>query len=245
MSTALRQLVRNAAHPVVLTGAGVSAESGVPTFRDAMTGLWTRYRPEELATPGAFEADPALVWRWYEWRRKRVASARPNAGHRALADWQLRHPTLCLITQNVDGLHSKAGSDPVLELHGSLWRDRCSGCGRRTPARHPGPAVPPSCPSCDSRLRPDVIWFGEPLDAAVMAVALTASRRCDLFISVGTSSLVHPAAELPVVALRAGATLVEINPRPTPLSALATYRIPAPAGDALPRILTTDGPRGG
>jgi NAD-dependent deacetylase len=244
IGNALGQIVGRAARPVILTGAGVSAESGVPTFRDAMTGLWTRYRPEELATPEAFEADPELVWRWYEWRRKRVIGARPNPGHRALADWQRRRPTLCLITQNVDGLHSEAGSDPVLELHGSLWRDRCNGCGRRTPARHPGPPEPPLCPSCESRLRPDVIWFGEALDAETMAAALAASRRCDLFMCVGTSSLVHPAADLPLVAVRAGATLVEINPQQTPLSALANYRIASLAGTALSRIVETAGLQG-
>ena len=222
---------------VVLSGAGVSAESGVPTFRDAQTGLWAQFDPAQLATLEAFRADPELVWRWYLWRRELVAQAEPNAGHRALVELAARVPSLTLVTQNVDSLHQRAGSREVLELHGNIMRTVCAGC--RTPS---GGLVDlegglPRCGFCGDLLRPDVVWFGEALPADVLARAAMASRRADLFISAGTSSLVYPAASLPYEALTGGAALVEVNPDPTPLTARARWSLRGPAGEALPALL--------
>jgi NAD-dependent deacetylase len=220
----------------VLTGAGISAESGVPTFRDAQTGLWAHYDPQDLATPEAFRRDPKLVWEWYAWRRTLVAAARPNPGHLALARMQAWFPGFALITQNVDGLHARAGSVDVVELHGSIQRIVCSaGCGV-VDAFDPG-ASPPRCPKCAAWLRPDVVWFGEPLPAAALESARRAAADCEVFFSVGTSALVYPAADLPRVARDAGALLVEINPDQTPLSALAVFALRGPAGTVLPALL--------
>jgi NAD-dependent deacetylase len=204
--------LRAARHVAVLTGAGVSAESGIPTFRDALTGLWARYRPEDLATPEAFVRDPALVWAWYEWRHGLVSAAAPNPAHLALARLQALAPRFTLVTQNVDGLHQRAGSTGVWELHGSLCRVRCSrGCAERRewPA---GSGGPPPCPGCGSPLRPDVVWFGEPLPREALAAAWDAARACDVFLSVGTSNLVEPAASIPWVAAGAGALVIVVNP---------------------------------
>jgi len=226
-----------ARHVLVLTGAGVSAESGVPTFRDAQSGLWARFRPEELATVEAFEADPQLVWSWYEWRRDLVERAEPNPGHRALAELARRVPRLTLVTQNVDGLHSRAGSPDVIEFHGSLFANRCLHCGRpATAVTRPCPAVP-RCEDCGGPIRPGVVWFGEAIPADALARSLAAAADCDLFLSVGTSSLVYPAAGLAEQALRAGARLVEVNPQPTDLSRMADHVLRAPSGVALPALL--------
>jgi len=224
--------------PVVLTGAGMSAESGVPTFRDALDGLWARFRPEELATPEAFAADPGLVWRWYGWRRELVSSAAPNAGHRALVGLAKLMPGLRIITQNVDGLHQRAGSEGVVELHGNLFVNLCSRDRAPVPVQAvPAGDAPPSCPRCGAPVRPGVVWFGEPLPAAAIAEAEALAAGADLFFSIGTSSLVTPAAELPYLALAAGATVIEINPEPTALARHCEHALAAPSGAALPAIL--------
>lgn len=220
---------------VFLTGAGISAESGIPTFRQAMTGLWSRFRPEELATPEAFARDPETVWRWYAWRRGLVAATRPNAGHLAIAGLQRHLPASVLVTQNVDGLHQRAGSDPVLELHGNIGRSVCAR-DRRPVAQADGEKLP-ACPRCGGPVRPDVVWFGEALPAGVLEQARQAARRCDLFFSVGTSAVVYPAAELAELAAGAGATVVEINPEPTPLTRRARFHLQGPGGVMLPALL--------
>ncbi|MFO1407473.1 MAG: NAD-dependent deacylase [Steroidobacteraceae bacterium] len=228
--------LRNARHVCVLTGAGVSAESGIPTFRDAMTGLWSSFRPEDLATPEAFERDPAFVWRWYEERRRCVDAASPNAGHYALAALEALVPTLTLVTQNVDGLHRRAGSRNVLEYHGSLMRDRCTveGTVAERTGDHPGL---PRCARCGSLLRPDVVWFGEPIPGAPKHAAAEAAASCDVFLSVGTSSVVYPAAGLVDIARTAGAVTVEVNPDRTDLSDSVDVRLGGPAGRLLPRLV--------
>jgi NAD-dependent deacetylase len=225
---------------VVFTGAGVSAESGIPTFRDAMTGLWANFRPEELASPEGFAADPARVWQWYDWRRKKVAQAKPNAGHLAIASWALRLERLDVVTQNVDGLHERAGSRNVVELHGNIGRVRCARCA--TPAMEgetwydTHPHAPPACPSCGSSLRPDVVWFGEMLPAAALERAEEAARSCEMLFSVGTSSLVYPAAEIPYLAAASGATVVQVNPQATPLDPVADFNLRGSAATILPAL---------
>lgn len=233
----LLDALRRARHVAALTGAGISAESGVPTFRDAQTGLWAQYHPEDLATPQAFRRDPKLVWDWYEWRRELVRQAAPNAGHVALARLEDRVPRVSVITQNVDGLHHRAGSTRVIELHGNIQRTICFECGRRVESWAGDERRPPHCPACDGRLRPDVVWFGEMLPRAALAAAYEAAQHCDLFFSIGTSGLVEPAASLPFEALRAGAVVVEINPQATPLSNHATYVLRGPSGVILPALL--------
>ncbi|MEA3339336.1 MAG: NAD-dependent deacylase [Chloroflexota bacterium] len=219
---------------VVLTGAGVSAESGVPTFRGA-GGLWRNFRPQQLATPDAFRRDPALVWEWYDWRRGLIGACTPNAAHEILAEMETALPDFTLITQNVDGLHLAAGNRNVLELHGNIWRTRCTGCGKvATDHRAPLPEIPPRCPECGGLLRPDVVWFGESLPPGMLETAWAAAARCGLMLVVGTSAVVQPAASLPLAALENGARLVEINPAETPLSACAHEVIRAPAAEALP-----------
>ncbi len=227
--------LRKARSVAVLTGAGISAESGVPTFRHAQTGLWAKYDPQELATPEAFTRNPRLVWEWYAWRRRLVAQAQPNAGHFALARMQDRFGDFTLVTQNVDGLHRRAGSRDVIELHGNIARVKCSaGCG--VVEQFAADQAPPSCPACGAPLRPDVVWFGETLPAAALAAAESAAGHCDVFVSIGTSALVFPAADLPLRALRAGATLVEINPDETPLSARVHYSLRTASGTVLPQL---------
>jgi NAD-dependent deacetylase len=227
----------------VLTGAGISAESGVPTFRGP-GGLWRSYRAEDLATPQAFRRDPELVWQWYAWRRSVVGTCQPNAAHRTLAEMERSLDNLVLVTQNVDGLHRLAGSRRVLELHGDIWRLRCTAeC--RPPwqdRRDPLPEIPPLCPACGSLARPDVVWFGEALPGAVLSAAMDASRRCHVMLVIGTSALVQPAASLPLLALDNGAHLVEINPQVTPLSHLAGEVLREPAAQALPRWWAATGP---
>lgn len=228
--------LRGSACTVVLTGSGISAESGVPTFREAQTGLWARFDPQELATPEAFERDPSLVWDWYAWRRKLVAEARPNPGHLAISRMQELVPDLTLVTQNVDDLHQRAGSREVIELHGNIRRTKCSVEGMEV-EEYDDTESPPVCPSCGAALRPDVVWFGEMLPPAALESASDASRKSDVFLSVGTSSLVYPAAKLPYEALENGATLVEINPDETPLASYADHALRGPAGDVLPRLI--------
>jgi len=218
----------------VLTGAGVSAESGVPTFRGE-NGLWRSFRPEQLATPEAFRRDPALVWEWYGWRRGLIGACAPNAAHKTLAEMEATLPDFTLITQNVDGLHQAAGSRNVLELHGNIWRMRCTRCERTSEDhRVPLPKIPPRCSQCGALLRPDVVWFGESLPSQVLDAAWTAATRCRLMLVVGTSALVQPAASLPLVALQNGARLVEVNPAETPLSPHTHEILRGPAAKVLP-----------
>ena len=227
----------------VLTGAGMSAESGVPTFRGA-GGLWRNFSATDLATPEAFARDPLLVWQWYRWRQGIIARAAPNAGHRSLARLQERLPGLTIITQNVDGLHQRAGSAAVIELHGNIWRARCArGCGA-VRQLHDADATQeavsdetdlPVC-ACGALLRPDIVWFGEALDERRIDAAVEVARTADVFLAVGTSAIVYPAAGLPLAASRAGALVVEINPDDTPLSPLAGLVLRGPAAEVLPAL---------
>jgi NAD-dependent deacetylase len=220
----------------VLTGAGISAESGIPTFRGD-EGLWKKFKPEELASMDAFMANPELVLEWYRFRRGKMTEARPNPGHLALARWQERVKDFCLITQNVDGLHQKAGSREINELHGNIWRDRCMDCEKRYEAAEVEIAdALPEC-ECGGRLRPDVVWFGEWLPPGAMESASAKAAESELFLSIGTSAVVRPAADLPMVAKRNGSYLVEINPEPTPLSGMADSTLFGAAGEILPALL--------
>jgi NAD-dependent deacetylase len=235
--------LRAARHVAVLTGAGISAESGIPTFRDALTGLWARYRPEDLATPEAFARDPRLVWEWYAWRRAMAQHAEPNAGHRALAHLERLAPTCVLVTQNVDGLHQRAGSTRVLELHGNILRTRCAREGRVVERWADGPEVPPRCAACGAPLRPDVVWFGEPLPVAVLRAAWDAAAACDVFLSVGTSNLVEPAASLPWRAAAAGADVIVINPAAAgQRTGPRIHQLMGCAGEVLPALLAAAWP---
>lgn len=237
--------LRGARRVVALTGAGISAESGIPTFRDAMTGLWARFRPEELATPEAYMRDPKLVWDWYAWRRSRVEAAEPNAGHRALVELEARVPEFLLVTQNVDGLHARAGSRRIAELHGNIMRTKCFDCDRVAGELEQwGDAVPPSCRHCGGMLRPDVVWFGEMLPAEALGEAMRASTISDVFLSVGTSTVVEPAASLPFYALRGGAVVIEVNPDPTPLTPHASFSLRGPAATVLPELVAAVFPEG-
>jgi NAD-dependent deacetylase len=242
-SDELVEKLRTAQRVTLLTGAGISAESGIPTFRDSQTGLWANYRPEELATPQAFQNDPQLVWEWYRWRMGLVRHAMPNAGHIALAELETRVPFYTLITQNIDGLHQKAGSRNIIELHGNLFRARCTRDGKKTTQWEDIPGALPQCPDCGALLRPDVVWFGEALPHLELQAALQASQECDLFLSIGTSGVVEPAASLPYEAIRGKGDVVEINPQPTPLTVHARYYYAAPAGSALPALLRAAWPR--
>jgi NAD-dependent deacetylase len=224
---------------VVLTGAGISAESGVPTFRGE-AGLWRQYRPQELATPGAFARDPKLVWEWYNWRRGLIAACQPNPAHQTLAYMEAMLPDFALITQNVDGLHHLAGSQRVLELHGNIWRMRCTRDGTNYVDRTiPLPELPPRCANCGALLRPDVVWFGEVLPAEVLEAAFSAAATCDIMLVIGTSALVQPAATLPLIARQNGAVIIEINPQPTPLSDYVDLSLRQPAAQALPLLWQT------
>lgn len=238
LSDEIRERVRVAERVVVFSGAGVSRESGLDTFRGA-GGLWERMRPEELATPEAFHADPAKVWRWYAWRYGQAAAAAPNPAHHAIARLETLFPSVRVVTQNVDGLHQRAGSRSLLELHGTIARAVCERCGR---SREMGEAVaesaerPPVC-ACRGRFRPAVVWFGESLPEEAIVQAYEEATFCDLFLSVGTSATVYPAAGLIELAHQAGACLIEINPEPTPFSRIMDLRLAAPAGEALPALI--------
>lgn len=232
-----------ARHIAVLTGAGVSAESGIPTFRQAQTGLWAQYDPQELATPDAFRRHPKLVWEWYAWRRALVAAARPNAGHYALVELARRAPRFTLITQNIDNLHQDAGSADVIELHGNIRRTKCFREDTPIDDWPDTGEIPPRCPRCGDYLRPDVVWFGEALPPDKLQAALDAAEACDLFFSIGTSGLVEPAASLARLALQRGARVVEINPTVTPLTPHATFVLSAPSGEVLPALLRAAWPQ--
>jgi NAD-dependent deacetylase len=232
---ALITALRDARHICVLTGAGVSAESGVPTFRDAQSGLWEKYDPMDLATPQAFIADPNLIWGWYRWRRELVSQADPNPAHLALAALADLVPKLTLVTQNVDGLHQRAGSAGVIEFHGNLFDDRCFRDGRlETDLKE---AAVPMCSDCGELLRPGVIWFGEAIPEAALEDSFAAARECDVFLSIGTSSLVFPAAGLIDLARDTGATTVEINPNPTSASANLDFMLQGNAGLIIPKLV--------
>ncbi|MEL7552955.1 NAD-dependent deacylase [Pseudomonas protegens] len=234
-----------ARHVVVFSGAGVSAESGIPTFRDALTGLWEHFDPARLATVQAFREDPALVWGWYEWRRQKVLQAQPNPAHLALAELARRVPRLTLITQNVDDLHERAGSPSVLHLHGSLHTPKCFACNRPFKGQLPLPDLPeqgaslkpPRCTGCNGKIRPGVVWFGEPLPQATLKAAFNAAEECDLLLSVGTSGLVQPAARIPQLALQHGACVVHINPQPQACTGAEEYSLEGKAGQLLPELL--------
>jgi NAD-dependent deacetylase len=235
-SETLRRLLSAGEPALVLTGAGVSAESGLATFRGP-GGLWEGRAAPELATPGAFRSDPLEVWRFYDWRRTEAARAEPNAGHRAIARLQRERPHVALVTQNVDGLHQRAGSRDVLELHGSLWTLRCTRDGREREDRTaPFPSLPPRC-ECGAMLRPGVVWFGESLPVEAFERARELATAATLVLVVGTSSLVYPAAELPRLARARGAWVVEVNPERTALTPDVDEHLGGPSGRVLPGLL--------
>lgn len=216
----------------ILTGAGISSESGVPTFRGP-DGLWRTYRPEELATPEAFDRDPRLVWEWYDWRRQVIGKCHPNPGHYVLAEWDRRFEEFLLITQNVDGLHSRAGSQRMVEIHGNIWKVRCMKEGTiKENHEVPLKSIPPHC-SCGAMLRPEVVWFGEPIPAEALRQAFQAAESSEVFLSIGTSAVVQPAASLPLMAKRCGAYVVEINKDPTPITPFVDEALHGPAAGIL------------
>jgi NAD-dependent deacetylase len=237
-------LIRESRHLTVLTGAGVSKESGIPTFRDALDGLWAQYDPHQLATATAFLANPKLVWDFYEFRRERMRPARPNPGHIALATLERRFPHLYIITQNVDDLHEQAGSTRIIRLHGSIARNKCfRNCqGDPTPVDVSAltwdkDAGPPACPYCGRPVRPDVVWFGEMLPSAAIGAAQHLVNQTDVMLVVGTSGVVAPAAHMPYIARSHGAKIIEVNPYESEITPVADVWLQAPAGEALPRVL--------
>ncbi|WP_255667070.1 NAD-dependent protein deacylase [Kocuria sp. LUK] len=250
LDPALLRAARTARRVAVLTGAGMSAESGVPTFREPGEGFWSRWSPEELATPEAWEDDPQLVWSWYLWRARRVRALAPHAGHRALAAWS-RGARVEVVTQNVDDLHERAGSEVLAHLHGSLFAFRCAGCAapyptERVPGLAPAAAAPgdeprrehpPACPSCGGPVRPGVVWFGELLPEGALDRAAEAVAAAELVVVVGTSGLVQPAASLPLIAAGRGIPVVEIDPRDTALTPHADFAVRAGAARALPLLV--------
>lgn len=238
------QYIQQAATITVLTGAGVSKESGVPTFRDAMEGLWAQYNPQDLATPEAFARNPRLVWEWYSWRRGMIQHARPNPGHYALAELAQRPAAFHLITQNVDDLHEQAGSTDVIHLHGNIALNKCSQNCLGNPTHvdlsnlSPDPdSVPPPCPHCQAPLRPDVVWFGESMPMQEMSLATEYSRQCGVMLVIGTSGMVSPASQLPSVARRSHATVIEVNPDQSAITPIATLHLTGPSGQVLPLLL--------
>ncbi|MGA0610733.1 SIR2 family NAD-dependent protein deacylase [Caldimonas sp. KR1-144] len=239
LATTARAWLSQAESIAVLTGAGMSAESGIPTFRDALTGLWSRFNPAQLASEEGFRADPALVWNWYAERREGVRRAEPNAGHRALAAFQARHPgRVTLVTQNVDDLHQRAGSTGVIRLHGDILEDRW--LERRSHAcdlAQAQPGTPPRCAVCGNLVRPGVVWFGEMLPAAALAAAERAAQRCDAMLVIGTSGAVWPAAGLAHAARRAGARVIVVNPHDSELDEVAHLRLQGTAAAVLPALL--------
>jgi len=244
-SETLIQKLTNTKHLVVLTGAGVSAESGIPTFRDALTGLWENYEAESMASEEGFLADPALVWGWYEWRRNKVLQATPNLAHRTITKLANHVSKFTLITQNVDDLHERAGSQDVLHLHGGLHYPRCFDCEAvyEFPENTSGIIAvkesriePPRCSICDGLIRPGVVWFGEMLPSDIWKKSVTASEQCDLMIVVGTSGLVYPAADLPYIAEKNGVTIVQVNPTITSLNGVASYNLHGKAGEILSKL---------
>lgn len=233
-------LLAGARSVVVSTGAGMSKESGIPTFRDAMEGLWAEFDPQELATEAGFRKNPRRVWSWYAWRRRRVTEAKPHAGHLALAEMETLVPSLVVVTQNVDGLHAAAGSGDVIELHGNIRRVKC--LDHHHPYGGPLPdsdeeADPPPCPRCGSPLRPDVVWFGEMLPGGAVERAWGLAGACDVLLVVGTSGTVWPAAELPHLARGSGARVIEVNPEPSELTSVAHLFLQGRAGEVLSELV--------
>lgn len=236
-----RDALHDARSVAVLTGAGVSAESDIPTFRDAQTGMWAAFDPRQLASPEGFADDPERVWNWYLWRRELVARSRPNAGHDALAALQRIRPGVTLITQNVDGFHQQAGARDVLELHGNLQRTICSVTHRVIDTdwleRHAETFPPPSPHHADGLARPDVVWFGEALPAAVIEAAFDAASSCELMLVAGTSGEVHPATSLPFIARDHGARIIDVNPERTPISRIADWHLVGSSARWLPALV--------
>lgn len=230
------KLVSRAKMLVFLTGAGVSRESGIPTFREAQTGMWANYDPERLATPQGFLADPPLVWRWYDSRRAILNDVQPNPGHYAIAELERQVPKVLVVTQNIDGLHAKAGSTDVVELHGNITRFHCFAGGHAAGEVALGLQEPPRC-HCGSMLRPGVVWFGEALPPAELHRATREVQNADVVFVVGTSGLVYPAASIPYIAKDSGATLVEVNPEDTPITEIADVFLKGPSGEILPRVV--------
>jgi NAD-dependent deacetylase len=233
----LSHFLRKAERVVALTGAGVSQESGLRTFRDSQTGLWAQYKPTDLASPEAYERDPKLVWDWYAWRREAIKGVRPNPGHFALVEMAQRVPDFSLITQNVDGLHRMAGSPQVIELHGNLQRVKCSSCGRQAEVWDEADGDVPHCEICGGLLRPDVVWFGESLPRAELESAVEVARACHVFFSIGTSGVVQPAASLAYAAHNRGAVVVEVNAEPTPLTPKVDFALHGKSGEILPALV--------
>jgi NAD-dependent deacetylase len=233
---ALRDALKKAGQVTVLTGAGISAESGVPTFRGD-EGLWQNYRATDLATPEAFDRNPELVWRFYNWRRELISHVTYNPAHKALVELEGLVPGFTLITQNVDGLHLLAGSHNLLEIHGNLWKVRCTRCQMITLDRSPDLGTSPECKSCGGLLRPHVVWFGEALDPAILKKAIEASRRSHVMLVIGTSSVVQPAASLTLEAKSSGAVVAEINLESTPHSHLMDFSLLGKAGVIVPQLV--------
>ncbi|MFQ5508380.1 MAG: NAD-dependent deacetylase [Leptospirillia bacterium] len=234
----VRERIAGSERLAVLTGAGISAESGVPTFRGA-DGLWKNFRAEDLATPEAFAQDPELVWEWYGWRRSLIAECRPNPAHLALVEMEQREGrSFSLVTQNVDGLHALAGSEDPVEMHGNIWKVRCTGCHQVSDDRRvPMEPMPPMCADCGAMLRPHIVWFGESLDQAVLERAFGAFEYCDVALVVGTSGVVQPAASLAALAKRAGAFVVEINPDAAGSAHTMDVMLRGKAGEVLPQLV--------
>ena len=237
------KLIKDSQYPVVLTGAGVSKESGVPTFRDALEGLWAKFDPMNLATVQAFKDDPKTVWDWYAYRREMVAQAKPNPGHLALAKLEKRYPTMEIITQNVDDLHEQAGSQHVIHLHGNITQCKCfydcQGSPTLVDIAELEAKSPPDCPYCGRWVRPNVVWFGEMLPMDMLEAAQLASSNCDVMIVIGTSGLVTPAAGLPGRAQIEGAKIIEVNPDYSMITRLADIKLEGPSGEIMPRLLET------
>jgi len=235
----VKAILEGSKRPAALTGAGISAESGVPTFRGE-GGLWRNYRAEELATPQAFSSDPELVWEFYDWRRNLIKPLKPNPGHLALAKMEKDFPEFNLVTQNVDGLHQRAGSIRVIELHGNIWHVRCTEC-HRIGENHDVPIeILPHCDNCGGLLRPHIVWFGESLDPEILDSALTTIRRCDVLLVVGTSAVVQPAASFAGIAKESGAKVIELNLDKTPLSSVVDFGIYGKSGEILPALVGLD-----
>ncbi|MCF2137999.1 MAG: NAD-dependent deacylase [Candidatus Thorarchaeota archaeon] len=230
------EIIRHAEHLIALTGAGVSRESNIPTFR-GKDGLWRNYDPMDLATPSAFARDSQLVWEWYEWRQGLIASCEPNPAHYMLAAWERKGLLKTVITQNVDGLHRRAGSEHVLEVHGNIWAVKCVNCSYHALLDRPAVGVP-RCPECGDLLRPDVVWFGESLDPDVISKVYAELDRADVCLIIGTSAVVQPAASFPLVVKNHGGTLIEINVEPTPLTTVSEISLQGKAGHLLPLIDT-------
>ncbi len=234
ISEPLLKKLRDARRATVLTGAGVSAESGIPTFRGA-GGIWEKYDFQKLATPWGFKEDPALVWEWYQLRQVEIRKAVPNPAHIVIASMAKYYPAFRLLTQNIDGMHQRAGSEDVVELHGNIWRIKCERDGTRITLDSPVDEIPPLC-QCGSVMRPDVVWFGEPLSAEILSEASQAASESDLMFVVGTSAIVYPAAALPVIVKNSGGTVVEVNMEETEVSRYADASFFGRAGELLPAI---------